>query len=103
MLLEECRTIAVVQLGRLGDTVLTTPLLHALRGHAPDATVTVVASGDGARLLQEQSDVDETLVVGRGLPGLGRALMRLRRRTFDLYIDPKNHRSQTSRWLAHAA
>lgn len=96
------QSIAVVQLGRLGDAILTTPLFVALRDLFSNATITAIASPAAASILQPHVCVDDVPVVGRGVIGIGGAMIRMRSVSFDLYIDPKNHGSSTSRMLAKA-
>jgi ADP-heptose:LPS heptosyltransferase len=96
------RSIAVVQLGRLGDMVLTTPLLGALDQLYPDARITVLVSPAAATVARYAPGVSDLFEVGRGPLGLFGATLRMRMRAFDLYIDPKDHRSSTSAALARA-
>jgi ADP-heptose:LPS heptosyltransferase len=95
-------TIAVVQLGRLGDMVLTTPLIEALDTLYPDARITVIAGAATSAIARYAPGVGDVFEVGRGALALGGAVMRLRMRAFDLYIDPKDHHSSTSRMLARS-
>ncbi len=93
-------TIALLQLGKLGDMILTTPLLHALRELYPDTHLTVIASEATAILPQSLSCVNTVIAVPRGLLRQLPALTtRLRNQRFDLYIDIKDHRSTTSRMI----
>jgi heptosyltransferase III len=103
MSIEEPTTIAVVQLGRLGDTILTTPLVEALAERFPAARITFIASAGAAPIARYAPGVGDLFEVGRGAIGLGGAVLRLQMRAFDLYIDPKDHPSSTSRMLARSA
>jgi len=94
------RSIVVFQPGRLGDTILTTPLFAGLRRWAPDAHITVLSSPDTAIIPTVHPAVDETIALPRGLrryPALARTLLA---RQWDLAIDPKDHPSGTSRIVA---
>lgn len=53
------RRLLVVRLDNLGDVVLVTPLLRALRGALPRAAITLLASPAGARLAPLLPWVDE--------------------------------------------
>lgn len=95
------RSIALVQLGKLGDMILTTPLFHALRETYPEAGITLIAAQSSAMLPQSQTVLDHVLAVPRGLlRQVPMVASRLRASRFDLYIDVKDHRSTTSRLLA---
>ncbi|MBC8144477.1 MAG: glycosyltransferase family 9 protein [bacterium] len=96
-------TIGIVQLGPLGDTILTTPLFIALRELYPDARLTLIASSAAATIGRYQKCIDDVFEVSHGVVGLLGAMVRMRMRSFDLYIDPKDHRSSTSRLLMNVA
>lgn len=103
MISSDPSTIAVVQLGRIGDMILTTPLIEALAERFPGARITVIASPIAAPIARYAPSVGDLFEVGRGPIGLGGAVMRLQMRSFDLYIDPKDHASSSSRMLARSA
>ncbi len=97
------RPIAVLQLGKLGDTVLTTPLLNGLRGIFPNGEIIVIAARDNCAVLEGHRSVDRIIRIPRGyllLPTLGH---RLRAERIGVYIDVKDHRSMTSRMVAGLA
>lgn len=103
MSIEEPATIGVVQLGRLGDMVLTTPLIEALAVRFPASRITVLAAPAAASIARHAPGATDVFEVGRGAIGLAGAVMRLQMRSFDLYIDPKDHHSSSSRMLARSA
>jgi predicted lipopolysaccharide heptosyltransferase III len=57
--------ILLLQIKRIGDLVLTTPAIAALREKFPHANITLVVSRDDAPLLPAISDVDRALVIQR--------------------------------------
>lgn len=57
--LDGVRQLLVVRLDNLGDVVLCTPLLRALRRSLPDARITLLASPAGAAAAPLLPDVDE--------------------------------------------
>jgi ADP-heptose:LPS heptosyltransferase len=75
--------ILVVQLRRLGDVLLTTPLLRALKTHLPRATVHVLVEPAHARILRGNPYVDE-VIDPRGGPILA---WRLRTARYDAVLD----------------
>ena len=83
--------------------VLTTPLIGALAECYPDARITVIATPATAALARHAPGVGDVFEVGRGVFGRIGATVRLGMRAFDLYIDPKDHHSRSSRLLARAA
>lgn len=97
------KPIAVLQLGRLGDTILTTPLLNALRRSFPGSEILVIAARDNSPALEGHRSVDRIIRIPRGYLLLPTLAHRLRAERIGLYIDIKDHRSMTSRMVAGMA
>jgi heptosyltransferase-2 len=99
--------VLVVQTSFLGDVVLTTPLLAALRETLRPRRLAALVRPEAVPLLTGHPDVDEVLVDDkrgrdRGASGLLRVASRLRGAGFDLAVSP--HRSlRTALILAAAA
>jgi len=93
--------IVVIKLSAVGDVVLITPSLRALRVRFPTAHVTVVVGRESRELLQRCPYLDTLVVFDRerdGTPrGLWRLGARLRRWQVDLVVDLQNNR--LSHWL----
>jgi len=82
------RNILVIKLRYVGDVLLATPVLRALRDRFPDARITMAVNAGTEDVLRWNRDLDEVMVLRRG--GLReelRFLRDLRRRKFDLVID----------------
>ena len=94
------RSIAVLQLGKLGDTILTTPLFNALKRLYPEAKLTVIGAPDAMPLARTNRSVDGIIEAPRGFRQIPTLAGRLRTARFDLYIDIKDHRSTTSKLVA---
>jgi predicted lipopolysaccharide heptosyltransferase III len=62
--------ILLLQLKRIGDLILTTPAVAALRDKFPDAKLTIVVSSECADLLPAISNVDRTLIARRNVRDL---------------------------------
>lgn len=60
------RRVLVVRLRSIGDTVLATPSLHALRRFLPEARLDILLEDWVAPLLEGSHEVDRVLTVGRG-------------------------------------
>ena len=83
--------ILIVQTGFLGDVILTTPLIAALRRHHPCAAISMLVTPAGAPLVAAHPGLDHVLVddkrgTGRGLRGLAALVRRLRAERFTLAI-----------------
>ncbi|MBA2288743.1 MAG: glycosyltransferase family 9 protein [Ktedonobacteraceae bacterium] len=56
------RNVLVVRLDNLGDVLVTTPAIHAIKASLPDAKLTLLASGIGAQVGQLNPDLDDVIV-----------------------------------------
>lgn len=56
------RRVLAVRLDNLGDVLVTTPALHAIKESLPDAALTLLASSVGAQAGYLNPDVDEVIV-----------------------------------------
>ena len=94
--------ILLLQLKRVGDLVLTTPVIEALRDKFPEAVLTLIVSREGAPLLPAITGVDRTHVIQRKL-GDVKIFRAVSREKFDYCIDfTGNDRSALLAWLSGA-
>jgi predicted lipopolysaccharide heptosyltransferase III len=85
--------ILLIQLKRIGDLILTTPSIAALREKFPQATLSLVVSPAVEELLPAISGIDKVFVV-RGRADDTLAWVRLTLRKFDYCLDfTRNDRS----------
>ena len=97
--------VLLIRLRLIGDVVLSTPVIRALRRRFPDAKLTYLVEREAAPVVAGNPHLDEVLVVNRsqGLARLAddlRLAWRLRRRRFDVVIDM--HGGPRSSWLTLA-
>lgn len=91
------RNILVMNLGQLGDVVLSLPALHAIRERFPRARITVAASKPGVEVVDLSGSADATLMVDRlalrdglrivSLARIAKLVKDVRRSQFDFVID----------------
>ena len=86
---EVIRRILFIRLDRVGDVVLSTPAIEALKTGFPHSEITVLLRPQTAALLENNPHVDRCVILD---PGAGpaqryRVLQDLRRRRFDLAVD----------------
>ena len=97
--------ITCLYIGRIGDVVVATPFLRALRKRFPKARIRLIAGYRAVQVLPLIPFVDEKVVLGR--PGqLGAHLtlaLSLLREPCDLLVDLNSSFSKTSTFLARAA
>jgi ADP-heptose:LPS heptosyltransferase len=95
-------SILVVQLKRLGDVILTTPALNALRKLYPEARITLLIDYHSAELAPAIADVNEVLIYNRNASF--NLWLDLVRRGFDLCLDfTGNDRSALVSFFSKAA
>lgn len=58
----DVRRVLAVRLDNLGDVLVTTPAIHAIRQSLPEARITLLASPVGAQVGRLNPDVDEVMV-----------------------------------------
>src|SRR5882757_1042684 len=85
--------ILLLQLKRIGDLILTTPAIAALRSSYPDAHITLAVSNECAELLPAISNVDRVLIARRNLRDVA-MVSSVAGKRFDCCIDfTRNDRS----------
>lgn len=83
------RRILLVRTDRIGDVVLSLPMLPALRRRFPDASVTVLVRPYTADLVRNRPDIDDVMLwEGEGMARVVGYVRRLRERSYDLCILP---------------
>jgi len=94
--------ILLIQLKRIGDLILTTPAIGALRQKYPDANISLAVSRSCSALLPAIPHIDRTYVIERNPADLG-AYLKIARTKFDVCIDfTRNNRSAVLTWLSRA-
>jgi predicted lipopolysaccharide heptosyltransferase III len=85
--------ILLLQLKRIGDLILTTPAIAALRKNHSDAQITLAVSNECAELLPAISNVDRVLIARRNLRDVA-MVSSIAGKRFDYCIDfTRNDRS----------
>jgi predicted lipopolysaccharide heptosyltransferase III len=82
------RNILVIKLRYLGDVLLATPTLHALKTTYPAARLTALVNPGTEEILRANPDVDEIITLDRGsILEQARFVVQIRRRCFDTVVD----------------
>jgi lipopolysaccharide heptosyltransferase I len=103
----ESPRILIVRLSAIGDTILTMPMLNALRAALPKAMLAWVVEERASSLLAGHPALDELITLPRGWLKSPRAVWSLRQRLraldFDLTVDPQGlTKSALVAWLSGA-
>jgi lipopolysaccharide heptosyltransferase II len=99
------RKILLIRLRRIGDIVMTTPAITALKRALPRSSLTYVVEEPFRRLVEGNPDLDEVLVVPphQNFFSFLRFIRRLRRESYDLAIDfHGGPRASRIAWLSRA-
>jgi len=81
-MLQSISRIILIRLRMIGDVLLTTPAVHALRRHFPKAQIVYLTGKFAKDVLLNNPDIDEILVYG---PGIFRKI--LEHKVYDLAIN----------------
>ena len=80
--------ILIIKLRHIGDVLLSTPVLRALREAYPDARLTMLVNRGTEEILAHNPDVNEVVCLEKGSwDAQWRFVQSLRRRAFDCVID----------------
>ena len=97
--------ILAIKLRYLGDVLLATPTLHALRAAYPEARLTVLVNRGTEDILEANPDVDEVIVLDRGsIAQQMQFALAIRRRRFDTVVDlTDGDRAAFLTWISGAS
>lgn len=95
------RRVLLVRLRSIGDTVLMTPCLEALKAWRPELEITVLLEPLSASILEAHPLVDHLIVAEKSLAARARLIGRLRRARFDMAFNL--HGGTTATLLARLA
>lgn len=87
----EARNLLCIRLDNMGDVLMTTPALRALKAARPDRRITLLASGSGAAIAPHVPEIDDLIVyeaawvknAGSPPANFHATVERLRERRFD--------------------
>jgi ADP-heptose:LPS heptosyltransferase len=89
----------VVQLGRIGDLILLTPMLDELKNKY-SAHVTLLVGPSNYSIIKGHPAIDNIIVLNKAPHKLLLTLLKLLIKRFDVWIDPRDHHSTEGRLLA---
>jgi len=95
--------ILIVQLGRIGDMILATPLFKAIAKKYPDAEIDVIAGRHNYNIIKNNPYINDIIVHRKPPLYILLNIFRIRRKTYNYLIDPKDHYSNESKYFAWIA
>lgn len=90
----------IIQLGRIGDMILVTPMIRALAEKFADATIDIVAGRHNYSVVDNNPRLRKILVYEKSPLKLIGFIRSLRSEKYDRMLDPKDHFSTESKYLA---
>jgi len=98
------RRILVVQLRRIGDVLLSTPAVRALKSRFPQASIHFLVEPPSLEVVRDRPEIDEVLVYApSNLAETLAWLSRIRSRNYDLVVDfMGNPRTALLAWCSDA-
>ncbi len=98
---KDVKRVIVVRLRSIGDTVLATPSLIALRRHLPDAQIDILLEDWVAPLLDGFDLIDNVIRVGKNPSDRLKTALAIRRRRYDVVFNL--HGGTTSTFFTRAS
>lgn len=91
------KNILVIKLSAIGDVILSTPALRAIRAEFPKAKIACLTSKECGEILLRSPYIDELIIADfkfkdKGIKGLLKLAKNLRERALDLCVDLQNNR-----------
>jgi ADP-heptose:LPS heptosyltransferase len=92
--------IGVIQLGRIGDMILMTPLFSEIKKMFPESLLHVYAGPSNYSIILNNPNIDLVKKIEKSPFGLIKTLFNLKFLKYNIWIDPKDHFSNESRIIA---
>src|SRR5216117_2700623 len=98
------RSVLIIKLRYIGDVLLATPTVRAIKAARPDVRVTMMVNRGTEDVLSGNPDMDEIIALDKGsLAAQSRLIAGLRHRQFDTVIDlTDGDRSAFLSWVSGA-
>ena len=96
------KNVLIIKLRYIGDVLLATPTVRAIKAAQPDVRVTMMVNRGTEDVLSGNPDLDEVVVLDKGsLTAQSRLITWLRSRRFDTVIDlTDGDRSAFLSWIS---
>lgn len=85
--LPPCASILLIRNDRLGDAIISTPVMNLLRERFPDARIDIVLGRRNAAIASLLPSIDHAHVVQTGISGLLKSRAALRARRYDVVVN----------------
>ncbi|MCX6164418.1 MAG: glycosyltransferase family 9 protein [Ignavibacteriae bacterium] len=93
------KRILIVQVGKIGDMILTTPLFSELKNLFPDCEIYVLTGRVNNEIALRDKNISGTIVYKKNAFSVLKLIFTLKKLKFDYWIDTKDEYSSTSKTL----
>ncbi|MGA2296363.1 MAG: lipopolysaccharide heptosyltransferase family protein, partial [FCB group bacterium] len=83
--------ILIVQLGRIGDMILATPMFRAVREKYPDAEIHVLAGKHNFFVINNNPRIDKIYIHKKNPFNIIKNILALKKEKYDYWLDAKDH------------
>jgi len=95
------RSVLILRPDKLGDMIVTVPVMRILKERFPHIRVEVLTSPHNARVIEHDPAVDEIHIYEKDFGSVVALIRALRKRRFDIIYDPICHDSATGLLFSH--
>ena len=81
--LDQVQRILILRMGPVGETILTTPVIRALRGRFPDAYIAYMVNPGREDLVAENPNLNQVITYKVSIPNL---IYEMAKRSFDMVV-----------------
>ncbi len=92
--------ICILQLGTLGDMILCTPIISALKSKYPNSSIYFIAGKKNHIIIKYHPRIKKIFIWDKNPIKLLQTIMALKKKNFDFYVDHKDHFSRESKIIA---
>lgn len=92
--------ILITQLGRIGDMVLLTTAIKAVKEKYPDSIIDVISGRNNHQVIKDNPNINKIIIYDKSPFKLIKTIAEIRKLRYDFYIDFKDHQSTESRFIA---
>jgi len=92
--------IMVVQLNRIGDLILLTPMLKVLKEKYPEGVIHFLSGRKNFDVADNHPLIDKTYMYKKDPVSVIKLIAQLRLNRYDIWIDPRDHESSEGNFLA---
>lgn len=92
--------VCIVQLGRIGDLILLTPMINAIKEKFPDSQIDFLVGPSNYNVLKDNKHLNKIIVSKKDPISIIKTFSKILFRKYDFWIDPKDHFSNESKIFA---